>query len=272
MPVIAKLETQQAIVHLDEIVERAGGVMVARGDLGLDLPPEHVPLAQKRIIRTANLAGRPVITATQMLESMTRRPRPTRAEATDVANAVLDGTDAVMLSGETAAGSYPLESVEMMARIIRATEGGRLFASQVAQPDTARINPHASDADAISVAAVSLARQTGASALVVYTLSGTTALLVSRQRPAMPIFALTPSEEVRRRLAVVWGVTAFVVPETDSVDRLLAVGEEVLLTQRALKKGQCVVRVAGTTDTAGGTNVVQLSRVGQVARQRTWAG
>jgi pyruvate kinase len=203
LPVVAKIERAEALAHLDEIVAAADGVLVARGDLGVEIPIEKVPLAQKKLIGLANHAAKPVVTATQMLRSMVDSPLPTRAEATDVANAVLDGSDAVMLSEETAVGRYPVEAVRIMGRI--AAEAETALVPRVTEP------PPADSPAAIAYAACDLAARTGAHAIVVATRSGLTARQVARYRPRAPIVALTPSEAIRRRLSIVWGVTALAV-------------------------------------------------------------
>ena len=199
LPVIAKIETADAVRHLDEIVAVADGIMIARGDLGVEIPIERVPIVQKQLIALANRAGKPVITATQMLRSMVESLVPTRAEATDVANAVLDGTDGVMLSEETAIGRHPLAAVQMMARILGEVEA---YASPRAT------EPRSDAADLIARAACDLATRLDAAAIVVPTTSGFTARQVARHRPRMPIIALTPNETIRRRLSLVWGITA----------------------------------------------------------------
>ena len=204
--VIAKLELAVAISNLTEIIKAADGVMVARGDLGVDLPPEQVPLLQKEIIRRANIAQIPVITATQMLESMITQSRPTRAEASDVANAVLDGTDALMLSGETATGAHPIEAVRMMNRIILAAE-------QQPQLTDTSITTGLSVSEAVSKAACLLAREMNATAIVTSTLSGAAALRLSKYRPPVPIIAFTPSNEIERRMSLYWGVLAHLIPK-----------------------------------------------------------
>ncbi|MGD8377040.1 MAG: pyruvate kinase [Acidobacteriota bacterium] len=256
-PLIAKLEKPEALEDLPAILDAAGGVMVARGDLGVEIPPERVPAAQKRIIRSANAAGRPVITATQMLESMTEHSRPTRAEASDVANAVLDGTDAVMLSAETAAGKHPVESVRMMDRIVRAAEQARL--PELAPPPAADGEAR----EAVSRAAVELARSLDAAAIVAFTRTGSTALRLSRLRPEMPILVLSPEPAVTRRLALVWGL----VPRTLAYsDRLLhlASGADRLLGDLGLARpGASAVFVMGYPPGPGGrTNLVKVHRVG----------
>jgi len=202
IPIIAKIERPQALENLEEITAAADGVMVARGDLGIEMPTEDVPAAQKRIIRCANRLGRPVITATQMLESMIVNPRPTRAEATDVANAVLDGTDAVMLSGETSIGSYPLESVRIMDRIARKAEAIHR------EPAPLGADPlqHGCTVSAIAGAACSLARQLPVAAIGVFTMTGATATSLSQCRPHVPVFALTPDKSVFQRMTLLWGV------------------------------------------------------------------
>jgi len=202
--VIAKLELAVAISNLTEIINAADGVMVARGDLGVDMPPEQVPLLQKEIIRRANMAQIPVITATQMLESMITQSRPTRAEASDVANAVLDGTDALMLSGETATGAHPIEAVQMMDRIILAAE-------QQSQVTDTKMTTGLSVSEAVSKAACLLAREMNAAAIVTSTLSGAAALRLSKYRPPVPIIAFTPSEEIARRMSIYWGVLAHAI-------------------------------------------------------------
>ena len=256
-PVIAKLEKPQALDDLEGILAVAGGVMVARGDLGVEIAPERVPVVQKRIIRRANAVGSPVITATQMLESMTDHSRPTRAEASDVANAVLDGTDAVMLSAETAVGRYPVESVRMMDRIIREIERqgtGRRGAVEEAL----------STEDAVAGGAVSLAVDVGAAAIVAFTLSGSTALRLARRRPPMPIVALSPHEAVVRRLSLVWGVISQVVPEHARLARLVARAEQALRDLRLVRTGQSTVLVMGyPPGISGSTNLIKLHVVGE---------
>ena len=234
LPVVAKLEKQEAIDNLDYILAVADGVMVARGDLGLELPPERVPLLQKEIIRRANERGKLVITATQMLESMVNSPRPTRAEASDVANAILDGTDAVMLSGETAIGRYPVQAVRMMARIAEEAEGAL---AAPAHAERARLT----HAHAMSRAAVSLAQDVRAAAIVVFTRSGYSAHLVSKERPAVPIFAFTPEEGVYRQLALCWGVAPILMPLPHSAEEMIARADEHLVSRGLLQDRKSVV-------------------------------
>lgn len=252
-PVIAKLEKPQAIENLDAILEAADGVMVARGDLGVELPPERVPVVQKQIIQKARDARRPVITATQMLESMREHPRPTRAEASDVANAVLDGSDALMLSAETATGMYPVESVRMMDRIIREAESsvtafphphpGKTW--DVAET-TAELICHASEELPIRVIAV-------------FTETGSTARLISKHRPRPRIVAFTPLAETRRRLALLWGIVPRSIARVRDIDGLTKLTEKRLREEGLVQKGEIVGIVAGTPlGIPGTTNFVKL--------------
>ena len=237
VPIIAKLEQAEAIRHLDEIIQVADGVMVARGDLGVELPPEQVPLLQKEIIKKANEAQIPVITATQMLESMVSHPRPTRAEASDVANAILDGTDAVMLSAETASGKYPVEAVKMMARIITAAE-------QRPPVRDARQKEGLSVARAVSAAACQLASQMNAKAIVTSTLSGAAALRLSKYRPTIPILAFTPQPETERRMSLYWGVTPRSMPMLKSTDDIFKGFTKAVTLGKLAKRGDHFVMVS----------------------------
>ena len=256
-PVIAKIEKPEAIRELDAILDAADGVMVARGDLGVEMAPEAVPVLQKQIIAKANRRGMPVIVATQMLESMMEKPRPTRAEASDVANAVFDRADAVMLSGETAVGKYPVEAVQMMTRIAEAAE-------QVARQS------HAEDGEgerlsipaAIAEAGVRAAEDIWAAALVVFTMSGATARLLAQRRPACPIHAFSPVPATCHRLAMVWGVEAHPVRRAEAVDELVAGAQERLKQIKAVKKGDAIVLVAGATPLPGATNAVKVILIG----------
>src|SRR5262249_46620390 len=256
-PVIAKVEKPEAIENLDEILRQADGVMVARGDLGVEMKPETVPVVQKEIIRKACEARRPVITATQMLESMTQNPRPTRAEASDVANAIFDGTDVVMLSAETAVGRYPLESVEMMGRIICEAESSitqfprppRAAPLHVAEA-TSELICHASDELPMKVIAV-------------FTETGSTARLGSKHRPPPPIIAFSPRTETRRRLSLLWGVLPRTIAVVRNIDELSALAEQRLLEERLVRRGDVVGIVAGTPLGIGGTtNFMKFHVVG----------
>jgi len=257
-PVIAKLEKPEAIDNLDAILEVADGVMVARGDLGVEMNPEQVPVVQKRIIARARDARRPVITATQMLESMTLNPRPTRAEASDVANAIFDGTDAVMLSGETASGKYPVETVGMMDRIIREAE-----TSMMSQKDRRR-RPmeHLSVAEAISESVCHAADELNMKVVAVFTETGSTGRLVSKYRPRCPIIAFSTVQETRRRLQLFWGVMPRTIAHVKDIDSLAALAEKRLLEEGVVKKGDVVGIVAGTPlGIRGTTNFMKLHTV-----------
>jgi pyruvate kinase len=261
-PVVAKIEKPEALNELAAILEIADAIMVARGDLGVEMPAEQVPVVQKRLIEAANRASVPVITATQMLDSMIRNPRPTRAEASDVANAIIDGTDAVMLSGETANGMFPLESVQMMARIAAAAEASGRHGDQIAEPDLT-ITRQSSVSDAISAAACAIVRALPVQAIVAFTMSGGTARLVSNLRPTVPILAFTPSEPVYRRLNLVWGITPIMC---DYIDRLDTLGDrvgEILLARGFAKPGDSVVVTGGHPIAArGATNFVKVLQIG----------
>jgi pyruvate kinase len=255
--IISKLEKPQALDRLEEILALSDGVMVARGDLGVELPPEAVPIAQKRIVRLARQMGKPVIVATQMLESMITAPTPTRAEASDVATAVFDGADAVMLSAETAAGQYPLEAVAIMDRIIDRVEQD---ADWRAGMDRTRPEAEHVTSDAICQAAAEVARNVEAPAIAALTQSSRTALRISRQRPVAPIIGMTPVEAVARRLAVAWGVHAVLAPPVTTMTE--AVGQALLLARRDgfVEFDQSVVVVAGVPfGQAGATNALRVA-------------
>ncbi|KAF4515794.1 hypothetical protein B566_EDAN000029 [Ephemera danica] len=238
VPIIAKIERAEAVTALDAILDQAGGVMIARGDLGVEMSPEAVPLLQKRIIVEANRRGRLVITATQMLESMTQALRPTRAEASDVANAVFDGTDAVMLSAETAIGAHPIETVQVMDRIIRAAEEG---------PEPG-VRPN---------------RHTDGGEMAFPEARGTTAHLISKQRPAAPIIAFTPFEPVRKRMALYWGVRPYTMPQIEQTDARVDEAERRLKAEGLAKAGERIVILSGTRiGQPGGTNLIKLHVVG----------
>ncbi len=261
--IISKLEKPQALDRLEEIVALSDAVMVARGDLGVELPPEDVPIAQKRIVRVARRLGKPVIVATQMLESMITAPTPTRAEASDVATAVFDGADAVMLSAETAAGQFPFEAVAIMDRIIDRVEQDPDWRVQM---DRSRPEAEHSTSDAIAAAAAEIATNLGAPAIAALTQSANTALRISRQRPSSPILGLTPVEAVARRLAVVWGVHAIGCPDVTTMTE--AVGEALRLARRDgfIAFDQSIVVVAGVPfGQAGATNAL---RVASLSRDR----
>jgi pyruvate kinase len=259
MLIVAKIEKDSALRRLEEILQASDSVMVARGDLGVELPFEEVPLAQKRIIGLANRYGRPVITATQMLESMIEHPRPTRAEANDVANAVLDGTDAVMLSAETAAGAFPRLAVEAMRRIVIAAETlpvARGIGLDRLEPGTA------STEETIASASVTAVRLLGAPSVIVFTKSGFSARVVAARRPGVPIVVLTDQARTYRQLALVWGVVPFLVPHADTYEQMAAVARQVLLAEGIAKTGDRVVVTAGVPfDVPGTTNNLKVETV-----------
>lgn len=259
-PIIAKIEKSEAIQHLAEIGEAADGLMVARGDLGIDLPPQEVPLMQKRIIRVCNDLGKPVITATQMLQSMVEHPRPTRAEASDVANAILDGTDAVMLSGETANGKFPVESVLMMKHISEITE--REFPYDLWRARRSQSELHiTSVTEAISAASCAIAEEVKARFIVSTTLSGYTTRQMARHRPPTPIVAVTPLPETQRRLALVWGVECLLVPAFHDTDEMI---QQTVAAMRplGLQSGERIVITAGVPfGRSGQTNLIQVHEV-----------
>src|SRR6266852_5864856 len=256
IPLIVKIEKPEAVERLDAILAVTDGVMVARGDLGVEMPPEKVPLIQKRIISKCNELGLPVITATQMLESMITNPRPTRAEASDVANAILDGTDAVMLSAETATGTYPLEAVQMMVRIAQETEADSRSARQ---PQCQHLTP----AHAVSHAARALAEQTSVQAIVVFTRSGASAHLISTDRPRTPILSYTPSARVYRRLALWWGVWPQRIDMQETTEELIARVDQRLQEDKLIARGEHVVIMGGLPIASQTpTNFVKLQSVG----------
>ncbi len=252
---IAKLEKPEAITCLDEILEVADGVMIARGDLGVEMAPEKVPLIQKHIIARCNELGLPVITATQMLESMVTNPRPTRAEVNDVSNAVLDGTDSVMLSAETATGAYPIEAIQMMVRILLETEAGNRTARQ---PEAQRLT----QARAVSHAARALSEEASVKAIVVFTRSGNSAHLISKDRPRVPILAYTPSQRVQRQLALWWGVWPRCIEMQGTTERLIERVEQRLLEDKLIAPGEYVVIMGGLpVANWARTNFVKLHRI-----------
>jgi pyruvate kinase len=260
IPLIAKIERAEAVTALDEILEQVDGVMIARGDLGVEMEPEAVPVLQKRIIVEANRRRRLVITATQMLESMTQATRPTRAEASDVANAVFDGTDAVMLSAETAVGSYPVESVQVMDRIIRAAEG-EVEPGVILKRQTDLEN--LSFPEAICTAAASAAKSITASAIVAFSERGATARLISKQRPSAPIIAFTPFELVRQQMTLYWGVLPYTMPPIEQTDTRVEEAERRLKSERLVVPGGKIVILSGTrVGQPGGTNLIKLHEVG----------
>lgn len=256
IPVIAKIEKQEALCNIDEILEEVDGIMIARGDLGVEMPPEEVPLIQKGLIDKANRKGRLVITATQMLESMTQHLRPTRAEATDVANAVLDGTDALMLSAETATGIYPVGAFRMMDRIIRHTESIEAGGSKYVSGNTF--------AEATADAACRAAEDMRAKVLVAFTQSGFTARLLSKIRPKVPIIAFTPDEEIRNRVCLYWGITPKIMKLPATTDEMISEVERLLVKEQIVKRGDGIVITSSSPlSTQGKTNFMKLHRIGE---------
>lgn len=262
IPVIAKLEKPEALHNLEAIMQVVDGVMVARGDLGVEMSPQEVPIAQKRIIDCANRQGKLVITATQMLDSMIHSPRPTRAEASDVANAILDGTDAVMLSGETAIGDYPLEAVSMMDAIVRQAEAnmdewGHWRGALTPQD-------RGDDTFYMTLAARELAQDKNVAAIAVFTKTGRTAVLMSKARPGVPILAFTPEALIYSQLGMYWGVIPHHVPHVDTIEAMLATVESAIMAGGSLKPGQQVVLICGFPIDAGRpTNLALLHTVGE---------
>lgn len=255
--IVAKLEKPSAIDDLDEIVALTDAVMVARGDLGVEMPPEDVPILQKRIISKARDKGKPVIVATQMLDSMVTAPAPTRAEASDVATAIYDGTDAVMLSAETAAGDYPIETVEIMDRIIQRVEGDGVYHTI---RDADRTEPEETEADAISAAARQVAQTIKAKAIVTYTTTGSTSYRVARERPEVTILGLTPKVETARKLALVWGVLASVSPDAKNFSEMVQGARKMAKAEKIGGRGDSLVVTAGVPfGTPGATNILRIA-------------
>ena len=261
LPVVAKIEKPEAWDNLEAILAEAHGVMVARGDLGVETELEKVPFIQKAIIERARARGRFVITATQMLESMVENPLPTRAEVSDVANAIYDGTDALMLSAETSVGKYPVEAVRMMARIASETDAAVSTRGLQEPPH----GPNPSYAEIVADAAHQSAHDAQVAAIVVFTATGFSARLISRYRPGVPVYAFTPSEAVARRLSAVYGIRPILAPDVPSTDDMLALMDRVLVERNLVRPGEGVVFVAGQPiGRAGTTNLLKLHRIGEL--------
>lgn len=254
IPVIAKIERPVAYKNVDSIIDNFDGVMVARGDLGVEMEIEMIPVLQKEIIKKSNKKGKLVITATQMLESMIENPSPTRAEATDIANSILDGTDALMLSGETAVGKYPSKAVEYMAKIAIAAEENLEISSMCCPEEV-------SPAFSISSASVNVARDINAKLIMVFSVSGATAITISKMRPACPVVAFTPSESIRRKLSIYWGVFPLILQTQASTDQMIEMGEKILKEKGFIKKDDTIVIVAGKTPAKGATNMLKVERI-----------
>lgn len=261
LPVMAKIEKPEALDQIDEIIASSDAVMVARGDLGIEIPTEKVPTVQKQVIEKCNKVGIPVVTATQMLDSMIRNPRPTRAEASDVANALLDGSDAVMLSGETTIGKYPVKSMQMMEKIIKEVEENQNeMPVRPFRPVKESIN--LSIARAIASAARETSQNLKTAAIIALTASGYTARIVSRYRPDAPILAITPDERVQRQLNLYWGVHALVAPRKDNTDEMIANGLKTVKDRGLVQSGDLVVVTAGTIGSEPGTtNLLRIQQI-----------
>ncbi|MFF8957129.1 pyruvate kinase [Streptomyces sp. NPDC014894] len=261
VPVIAKVEKPQAVENIDDIVAAFDGVMVARGDLGVEMPLEQVPIVQKRAVKLARRNAKPVIVATQMLDSMIENSRPTRAEASDVANAIIDGTDAVMLSGETSVGKYPVETVRTMSRIVEAAEEDVL--AKGLPPLNERNKPR-TQGGAVARAAAEMGDFLGAKSLVAFTQSGDTVKRLSRYRSPIPLLAFTPDPATRSELTLTWGVETFLGPQVDSTDAMVAQVDEELLKIGRCERGDIVVITAGSPPgVAGSTNLVRVHHIGE---------
>ena len=258
--IIAKIENSEGVSNLDEIIRVSDGIMVARGDMGVEIAFEHIPVLQKRLIKKAYKAGKQVITATQMLESMIHNPRPTRAEATDVANAIYDGTSAIMLSGETAAGDYPEEAVKVMATIAKRTEADIDYEARFRQR---RSELGADVTDAISHATVTTSMDLGAKYIVTVTKSGKTAKMISKYRPSCPIIACSPEMFTVRQLNLSWGVIPIFVEEKTNTDELFAAAFEAAKKHGLLRNGDLVVTTAGVPlGISGNTNLLRVDTIG----------
>jgi pyruvate kinase len=268
--ILAKIESREGVENYDSILEVADGIMVARGDLGVEIPPEEVPLLQKQFIRKCNKLGKPVITATQMLDSMIRNPRPTRAEASDVANAIFDGTDAVMLSGETAVGRFPIEAVKTMSRIAEVTEEG-LDYKNIMEELSPTIKKTVTDA--ISYATCHIAHELDADAIITATQSGHTARMVSKFKPKAPIVAVSSRLQVASQLTLTWGVNAVVCPPVSSTDDMFANAIQAALKEDMIKDGNLVVITAGVpVGVSGTTNLLRVETVGEIIVKGTGVG
>ena len=268
--IFSKIENHEGVENIDEIIKFSDGIMVARGDLGVEIPIEQVPLTQKMIIEKCNKAGKPVITATQMLDSMIRNPRPTRAEASDIANAIFDGTDAIMLSGETASGKYPVEAARTMAKIAAAAESRLNFEKMLEK----RRESHVQNvSNAISIATCTTAMELNATAIITATQTGNTARMVSKYRPNCPIIAVTPSEKVARKVALNWGVFTILTKKVESTDELIDKSVDMALKTGYVKKGDLVVIAAGIpVSYSGTTNMLKVHVVGDILVNGKGAG
>ncbi len=267
-PIIPKIEKPEAVEHIDDIIAASDGIMVARGDLGIETSPEEVPMVQKQIIRKCNQAGKPVITATQMLDSMIRNPRPTRAEASDVANAILDGSDAIMLSGETAAGKYPVLAVQTMARIARQVEEVMVSSSL---HDVAAV-PGRTVGEAVAHAAVETAIDLNAAAIIASTVTGRTARTISRFRPTSPIVALTPNPITQRELILFWGVYPILAQRAHTSEEIVVDCIDAAQKHGYAAEGDVVIVTAGSGGSGGSTNLMRVHQIERVLAHGTGLG
>jgi pyruvate kinase len=259
IPVIAKIEKPEAVSDIDRIIEESDAIMVARGDLGVELNPEKVPTIQKVIIQKAITANRPVITATQMLESMIENPIPTRAEASDVANAILDGTGTIMLSGETASGKYPVEAIEMMKKIAVETEASPFMRYNLQFEK----DPEDTVTHAVAQSAVNILQEVDAKGIIAFSVSGKTSKLISKQRPSMPVYAFTPSVDVYNRLALVWGLIPSLISRIEDAKLMIEAAERLLLGKGSITKGERIVIITGLALKSGSTNIIKIHEVGR---------
>ncbi|MBT4365407.1 MAG: pyruvate kinase [Desulfobacterales bacterium] len=258
IPVIAKIEKPEAVDNLDEILEVADCIMVARGDLGVELKPEQVPTIQKNIIQKAIKANKPVITATQMLESMTSNPIPTRAEASDVANAIFDGTDAIMLSGETASGKHPVKAVKMMTRIALEAESSPFMRYNLSfEKDMENLVTHA-----VAQSAVNILHEVDAKAIAAFSISGKTSKFISRQRPNKPVLSFTPLKKIYNRQTLVWGITPVLISAINDAQKLIRASENIIVDKQLVKENDIIVIVTGLALQSGSTNVIKIHRIG----------
>lgn len=258
IPVIAKIEKPEAVANLDAILDIADGIMVARGDLGVEMQPELVPIIQKQTIFATVRKNKPVITATQMLESMTVNPIPTRAEASDVANAIFDGTDAVMLSGETASGRYPVRAVRMMDKIAQAAESSPFLKVNVLH-DSDPVDPVT---HAVARNAVNILQEVDARCIIAFSVSGSTSKQISKQRPSKPVYAFTSRMDTYNRLSLLWGITPMFIADIENAARLVESSERLLMGKNCVQQGDLVVLVIGMGLKSGSTNIIKLHRVG----------
>ena len=258
IPVVAKIEKPEAVDNIDAILETTDAVMVARGDLGVEMQYEKVPTIQKMIIQKAIAANKPVITATQMLESMHQNPIPTRAEASDVANAIMDGTDAVMLSGETASGRYPVESVKMMSKIAAQVEGSQFLRTNIMH----KKDPEHIVTQAVAQSAVQMLSEVDAKAIIAFSVSGSTSKYISKHRPSRRVYAFTPHVKVYNRLSMVWGIAPTLVSKIQNTQKLMDAAEHLLVDKGVLKADDLVVIIIGLALKTGSTNMIKIHQVG----------